>query len=301
MSEMATIMSHNKVFIGIILLVICGCSWFRKDNASLPSLFEDMKHYRTTSAHRGDLWQHSIWTSQILGRWTRNVGDPLLHDVIEILVKPLSPRDCYLVEVAGLVHDIGKAGDLDITKYEKTTRQGDLIYYFSRDNHERIGFEYIIHDLPSMQSKISRRYQKIDGEYINFYNLFTRMGISEEEQKVIAILVGSHKTFSLELSKPFEQLLKNTIATINSLAAEIHYIPENFNKLLAMVVLVQIADAYATFFSITTPGPSSLFDNDLVVSAPHPSHDKLIEQMLVKLLPQVKQFIKTITNVENKN
>jgi len=152
-----------------------------------------------------------------------------------------------------------------------------------------------------MQSKISRRYQKIDAEYINFYNLFTRMGISEEEQKVIAILVGSHKTFSLELSKPFEQLLKNTIATINSLAAEIHYIPENFNKLLAMVVLVQIADAYATFFSITTPGPSSLFDNDLVVSAPHPSHDKLIEQMLVNLLPQVKQFIKTITNVENKN
>ncbi len=284
------------------LLIICvGCSWFHKENDSVTSLLEDMKHYRTTSAHRGDLWQHSIWTAQILGHRTHHVDDSFLHDIIAILLQPLAARDCYLVEVAGLVHDIGKAGDLDITKYEKTTRQGDIIYYFSRDNHERIGFEYIVHDLPSMQGKIARAYQKIDGDHINFYNLFTKLEISEEEQKVIAILVGAHKTLSLMLHEPFEKVLKNTIATIHSLADEIDYIPQDFNKLLSMVALVQLADAYATFFPVTSPGPSSLFNTDLIVPAPRPPNDQVIQRVMTKLLPQAKQFIKAITDLRNQN
>lgn len=277
----------------MLILTCSGCSWFTKENDTLATLLEDMKHYRTTSKHRGDLWQHTIWTAQILGRWMHHDEAQKLHLIVETLRALLSERDCYLLEIAGVVHDIGKAGDLDVTAYMDGRRQGDLIYFISREDHERIGFEYIAHDLPSVQGAFSRAYQIFNGGSFNFYKFFNKLGISEDEQKVIAILVGSHKTFSLMLSEPFEQLLHATIVTINSLAQEIRYVPRDVKKLVCMSALLQFADAYATFFPITTVGPSSLFSHDLIVPSPHPhpEDDALVQQIVDKLLARAEQLI----------
>lgn len=152
-----------------------------------------------------------------------------------------------------------------------------------------------------MHGKISRTYQKVDGGHINFYKLFAQLGISEDEQKVIAILVGAHKMLTQLLSKPLEQVTHNTLELVNSFIKEANYNCSDMRKLLSMVALVQLADAYAALFPVMTSGPSSLFDKDLIVSPPHPANDTLIQLANVKLWPQAKQFIKTIINYGNTN
>lgn len=269
--------------------------------SDISRLLDDMQHYVTTSHHRGDLWQHSIWSAQLLGRWGCNCDQPILvKDIVTELVAALSPRDCYLLEIAGIVHDIGKAGDLAIEKYPGTSKNGDTIYYAVRANHERIGFEYICHDLPTMKGKYSRAYQMLDGSYYNFYHLFEKLGLDEEEMKIIALLVGLHDIlWAHVLNVPDSSVECHSRAIlddVNLFICEASYNPRCTRSLLCMSLLLQLADAFAKYYPVTTPGPSSFFDTQLIVPSPHPYPEDNEQDALrhASIFPYVEQVIRMI-------
>lgn len=294
----------------IVMAIIFSTTFSLCANADLSSLLDDMKHYVTTSRHRGDLWQHSIWTAQMLGRWVRNNEQPaLVKEVIAELVGFLSPRGCYLLEIAGIVHDIGKAGDLAIEKYPGATRVNDTIYYPVRPNHERIGFEYILHDLPSIKGKYGRAYQMLDGSHYDFYRLFKNFGIDEEEMKIIALLVGLHDTIWSHILNPFnpadkslEMIAYEILEETNALTLQAEFKPGCTRALLIMSILLQLADAFAKYYPVTTAGESSFFDAQLIVPSPHPylEDNEQDARRHATIFPYVERVIRTILLVYDK-
>ena len=142
------------------------------DYYKLQDLIENFKNYTTTNVdfHEGDLFQHSIWTALVLDQWFEN------H---EIWVKGLSKRDRDLAIFAALLHDIGKAGDLDFT-------------FYTKPDHEIKGLEYLLRQ---------KTFYLAHGKTFDFVKFFKYLGISEEEIKIISILVGCHNQLGLLLQK----------------------------------------------------------------------------------------------------
>lgn len=150
--------------------------------------------------HRGDLYQHSIWTmfwmKSIISQgpekwfsWTCNYYGPNIPGYINGLM------------AAAIYHDIGKGGN--ISKIGKRDKYNE---------HPRMGFEMILG---------TRKYYKYIniGEYkgqvysaINFDKLLDTNGVTSPLIKMyVAVSIGMHYNFGLDLVNTYINLYPNSL------------------------------------------------------------------------------------------
>ncbi len=179
---------------------------------TLSALLEDFKKYKTTnhSFHSGDLYEHATWTSYAVNYFANH------H---KFWCDDLNQEDIKIAFISALLHDIGKAGDLQES-------------YKQKHSHPEDGFQYLIHKKP----------YKIDkNTSFDFKQMFAAFNIDESTQKKIAILVGSHYKFGDYMQKKISK--KEFMDTILRCAKQAGYDTKKIDsKLIKQAILVSAAD-----------------------------------------------------------
>ena len=228
-------------------------------NHSLEELLEDMKLYHysglletnpTGRAHAGDLFQHSMWVYCA----THNLfteKSPYTQGL------ELTEQEQRVFSLAGILHDTGKAGRKEL--FDKT--HPTLAYAVNRDannnitsiihtgdleEHCTVGFENIASHLfdTTKQTVFSPRpyiMKTKNDEVCDFKDMFSRLEISPEYQKLVAILIGIHWSFGnvrrgLMTNESFLEKLKNLATAVDY---EDGIISE---RTLHLAILINIAD-----------------------------------------------------------
>lgn len=179
---------------------------------ALPALLENFKNYKTTnySFHSGDLFEHSLWSCYAVNEFVQNKT---------FWVTDLTQREIELAFLGALLHDIGKAGDLEQS-------------YKQKHNHPHSGFEYIVQKRP---------YKVSTTRTFDFNKMFAQLGITKEEQKIIAILVGCHYKFGNYMQQKITK--KDYLDAILHYALQVNYDPKKITTaLVKMAILVSAAD-----------------------------------------------------------
>ncbi len=214
------------VKIGAIVILFCSAEAMQKEKAThkyptLMSLLENFKVYKTTNccSHSGDLYEHSSWVANAVEEWWRRDS---------FWVKGLAHSWKKVTILAGLLHDIGKAGDLKL-KYD------------SKKYHPRAGFEYLLNKRPYFIDSTLKQF--------DFNALFKELKLSEEERKVVAILTGVHWDFGGIIVKgiaeghPKLKTFKIFLDKLRDLAQEAGYRNGTVDiALLRMAILIGAAD-----------------------------------------------------------
>jgi hypothetical protein len=233
----------HRLFFVVIAVWLAWCSAQASDpilclphSKTLDVLLEDVSHYKTTNpVHAGHLLSHLMWTEQWISTWAEQNRGPF---------QGLTEREKTVLAFAGLIHDVGKAGDVQ-----------RLIYYRVLD-HERIGFEFVMQGIqPGCSYK--NKYQTVAGKSFPFDDLFKELCFSLEEQKQVAILIALHSAFTGVLMKGIEdthlgvfaKLLFDTAHEAGCVLSE---------SLIQMVMAINIADVRAVYYPVEQ-GSSRVF------------------------------------------
>lgn len=157
--------------------------------ATLQDLLKDFNYYITNNIHfhSGNLYQHSIWVSNVIAYWWKQKTH---------WVENIDPKDQNLSIFIGLIHDIGKGGDLKAgpnrplgSKLHKFIYDSKNYYpFYDKKIHPKTGFDYIL----KRSYKFGDHKKILDLDYNDF---FDKLKISDEERKLIAIIVGIHWDF----------------------------------------------------------------------------------------------------------
>jgi len=223
----------------------------------LELLLNDMKLYKLDSEgetyfHAGDLYEHSIWTYNALLELFKT-NSPYVGTI------QLTERQKEVVAFAALLHDVGKAGRIDLFNHTHPKLRYDIIknnlghvshiaYYYDYRSHPCVGFEYVGKHLFAQDNNVykAKDYHLINQETgilttFNFIEMYNELGLTLDEQKIIAILIGMHYEFGI--------LMNNTITIeefFNSLKKCIQAVDYNngsINELiLNLALLIGIAD-----------------------------------------------------------
>lgn len=169
-----------------------------------------MKLYKLDSEgemylHAGDLYQHSIWTYNAMVEMFDSNG-VYVQDLY------LTQREKEVIALAALLHDIGKAGRKELfdhthpkLHYDVIRNQdgsvANIIYYQDRQEHPHISFEYAAKSLIAKDDTHANEDYYIINKgtgtlsCFDMSQLYNQLGITIEEQKIIAILLGIHYEF----------------------------------------------------------------------------------------------------------
>lgn len=172
-------MKNPKLILKFVLFLVisifisnAGKDVVRSEENTLKALLENFKQYKTTNAHfhAGNLYEHSLWVAITVNEWFSAKNE---------WTEGLAEHDKKISLVAALLHDVGKAGDLDFV-------------YYTKPNHPQVGQAYIL----------GKEKFKIDGtKSFNFDALFKAMHISDNEKRLISILVRAHHDLGEVLKK----------------------------------------------------------------------------------------------------
>lgn len=200
----------------------------------LQALYKDMAHYwiddnllpkkNRPSPHIWHLLEHSII---VASHCFNGVVCPPLDqnkNLCKNLCKNLDISFRHILFTAALLHDIGKAGQPNCLLAPQSARDifkknGDEIFFISKEGHEQIGFEYIMHDLTN--SDQFKQYKTVDGKTINFSQLLDEFELDESQKRMVAVLVGAHKMFD-------DVFLRDLYAHHNKESAEKIKTPKQF-------------------------------------------------------------------------
>ena len=168
----------------------------------LPELLENMLLYKTTNArfHSGHLFEHSIWVTRstvnlLQSKWEKGID-----------------RDKFLklLVIAALLHDIGKAGDLEYA-------------YFEKKDHPMRSFEYIL--------GLKKYFINKDAVF-DFQKLFEQLGLPDDDRKFVAIMAGMHHELGVVMRGPryitrsgfgFVQIREHVLKKLDNFIRLSHY------------------------------------------------------------------------------
>lgn len=197
----------------------------QQEGHGLQDLLEDIKYYQTTNTrfHAGNLYEHSLWVAITINEWFEH-GEGWTHG--------LTAHDRKLATLGGLLHDIGKGGDLACT-------------YYTKPDHPERGQKYLLG---------KENYVLCSNKIFDFKKLFEKLGLSENDKKVVSILVGAHHMFgdllqnlaTVDLSvvqddalRPYLDTFKKRLKTV---AKRADYKGPIDTRLIKLVLLVCVAD-----------------------------------------------------------
>lgn len=222
-----------KHFLKIIIFCIYACvvtcnltnANIVHETSQLSDLIDDFKNYKTTNTtfHSGNLYQHSLWVSIAIHEWFKNNVQ---------WTEGLDEHAYRIATIAGLLHDVGKAGDL-------------CFEFYTKPDHCVRGQDYVL----GKQTYVLRNGTTI----FNFEKFFNNLGFTQNDRKVVSILIGAHHLLGdllQHLSWDNVGSCANDIAPyLNSFKQQLQacafYAGFNYSineKLLRLVLLVSAAD-----------------------------------------------------------
>lgn len=232
----------------------------------IGNIVKDFMLYKTTNIdfHQGDLYQHSVWTalyvqqqfSSMNGIWTNGIPQNFA---------PL----CIF---AGFIHDIGKAGDMVYSFYDKK-------------EHPNTGFEYFM----GKREYVYRIPGTSRVKILDVPGLLKDVNLdSGDNQKVIAYLIKVHWEFGDHVSR-----LKNDYSNLVEIAREyMNYLDRSIDEaginandkdvrlvLYLMAMLISACDIMAS---------SAYIDSDkfeLLTSELALNSDTIINNLNASLMP----------------
>jgi|GEM_PF-2803966 hypothetical protein len=229
----------KKILIPVIFaslfITFPSCTTIRKQQvvveqqvSTAQELIENMKQYTMTEKthHKGNLYEHCVWTALTLHKWfdTKNEWCQGLD---------FNKHNKKIMVLAGFLHDIGKAGDLKFT-------------YLVKKDHPHIGCDYV---LGNKKYKIDKQ------KTFNFDLFFKNLHISEEDRKLIAILIWNHHTFGSYILKGYQGRKNDTkafdyfIDNLKTLVAQTNYNNGKVSeKLIRASILLSAADVSSVEF-----------------------------------------------------
>lgn len=254
-----------------VLLFVAGCSFFKPKQEIVPALktlLDDIKLYKLehpTTLHAGNLYEHLMWTHYAAARLFKEQS-PWVGQF------PFSERDKQLVMLAALLHDVGKAGRIELfngthgklTYTPVTDNSGKVIrilYGHDHKEHVLAGFEYVAEAFYPYGQQ--RQYILSRAIPFSLQPIFTQLKISLEEQKTIAVMVGMHYDFGMMVNRGMSN--EEYISRLRQYAEKVQ-LPVLTEKILRMCVLVHVADLMA--LNYVAPQPTWLF--------PHPEDYKAV-------------------------
>lgn len=223
--------NHKLIYKFVLFLVVsifvsnAGKDIVRTEEYTLKALLENFKHYKTTNArfHAGNLYEHSLWVAITVNEWFSTKNE---------WTEGLSDHDRKVALLAALLHDVGKAGDLNFV-------------YYTKPHHPQVGQEYIL----------GKEQFKIDGsKSFNFDALFRALHVSDKERKFISILVRAHHDLGDVLKKVathkkkhlhddiLHPHLKTYVQKLESYAHYAGYTDAIDKRMIRLAMLVSAAD-----------------------------------------------------------
>jgi hypothetical protein len=190
----------------------------RSIHCDLNKLLRDMSEYHLTKnhdgGHQGDLLDHSLWTYYAL------INETSLPKIFQPWFIQEIPDSYYpVLQVAGLLHDIGKAGDLNTE-------------YTSKPNHPEQSWFYF-------QNKV--KYIWVNGDQIPLMDyLYTNCALNQEEWSLVGLIAALH----YDLGYLFQRKLTSNqlIGRLKSYISDTHinFCPVMTFRLIRAVVFADV-------------------------------------------------------------
>lgn len=256
----------------------------------VAALFNDALTYRMIDVpgkpkyrHRLDPGPHELTVGQFVEQLMAGEADwANFTDDGAPWYQEFTERDKFLMALGAYYHDVGKFG-VDL---HECTFDGGKVVFSGRSGHELIGFYYALvglldedslravrqrlHDFYGINVSCLHEYILLSGKPMN--NIFQGLGLTPDEQRLVAVLIGAHKAFTqvCENDSEFSAVLESFhpilpeefLAFLRDLKIMAGLCPDIDKKLLDMVIALTLADSRAVLFTVERFVPSQVIGDE---------------------------------------